>query len=435
MRSAEQAAARWSTRQRVVLVVLSGNMVLDAIEVSLVLIALPSVGADLGLSPWGAQWLMSGFALGFAAMLVTAHRITRYGRRRAYLAAMALFAVLSVLGGLSHGVALLVATRLGKGLCAALTAPTGLAIIGDVFADGAPRRRAVSLYSFLGALGFSVGLLLGGVLVMSSWRWVFLAPAPVAVLLLVLSLRVLPGDQRGGAPAVPVRRLAALVRDRALLRSGLSAAILNGTYQSLMMVLVYHAQDRLGWRPWVTAVALLPACLPLALVIPFAGRLIERFGAARLIALGAVCPPVACAWYLLGPGPGNYPAGLLPVLLLFEAGFGCAFAPLNMRALAATVAEDRAAAVALYQALVQVGAVLMLPLVAACLTGSASDRPAVLLITAVSLAGLVVGLLGLGGERIGRTTRQSSRMTFPGFRLFRPFRRGGRIRGDGTHRF
>src|SRR4051794_27233839 len=140
-------------------------MLLDAVEVSVVLPALAPVRTAFGLSPVGGQWLLSGFALGFAALLLPGPWLAaRWGRRRGYLAAMVVFVLASVLGGLTGSVAVLIASRVVKGGCAALTAPAGLAIITTAVPEGAPRRRALAGYTLAGAAGFTAGLLLSGVL-------------------------------------------------------------------------------------------------------------------------------------------------------------------------------------------------------------------------------------------------------------------------------
>ncbi|MGI5151554.1 MFS transporter [Plantactinospora sp. CA-294935] len=386
---------RWDRRSWAILVILSGNMVLDSIEVSVVLVALPSIGADLGLSLPTVQWLMSGFAVGFATLLPLGRRITAHrGARRAYLAAMLVFAAASVIGGLSDDIAILIATRVVKGFCVALTAPTGLAIIGTTFAGGPQHRRAVSIYGLFGAAGFTVGLLLSAVLLEAGWHWTFLFPAPVALVLLLFGLRVLPPDP----PRDVVPRTVA-VRDGALVRSALGAATLNGTYQSLLLLVTFQIWDELGWRPWQTALALLPACVPLVLTVPFAGRMVARFGAARLIALGALAAFLAPVYYLWRPWVDAYPTTTLPALLLVEAGFVLSFAALNMQATAGVAVEGRARAVSLYQAAVQIGAVVVLPLVALLRTAFGSDRPALLLITVVGAAGLLVALTGIRHRR------------------------------------
>lgn len=384
--TAAAAPARSGARGRSLLFVLSGNMLLDAVEVSVVLIALPTIGDRFGLTPWGVQWLMSGFALGFAALLLLGPRIVaRTGRRRAYLGAMLLFTLASVAGGLAGGLALLVAIRVVKGCCAALTAPAGLAIINEAFPEGPPRRRAVSVYASFGAAGFTAGLLLAGLLAGQDWRWIFVFPAPVALVLLLCGLSVLPRGPAEG-PARPPRL--ALLGNRALLRSALGAASLNGTYQSLLVLLTFQAHGELGWTPWRTALALLPACVPLALTVPFAGRLIARYGTGRLVTLGALFPLLGYGFYLVRPEPGPYPAGMLPTLLLVEAGFCCAFAALNVQATASVGAADLRAAVSLYQMCVQLGAGLLLPAVALTLTYGDSVRLPLTLITVAGALGL-----------------------------------------------
>ncbi|MET8676820.1 MFS transporter [Streptomyces sp. NPDC004647] len=381
---------RWDARRRILLAVLSGNMLLDAVEVSVVLIALPTIADRLGLSPLAAQWLMSGFALGFAALLPLGPALAgRVGRRPVYLGAMLLFGLASVVGGLADSLAVLVVIRLLKGACAALTAPAGLAIISDIFPDGPQRRRALAVYSFFGAGGFTSGLLLGGALLEAGWRWVFVFPAPVALVLFLGGMRVLPRNQGGARPGLP---RPALLREGSLLGSALGAASLNGTYQSLLLVMVFQSVGGFGWAPWCTALALLPACVPLAVTIPFAGRLIARYGGGRLITLGALFPLLGYGLYLARPEGSPYVQGMLPALLLVEAGFCCSFVALNMRATASLAPADRGAAVSLYQMCVQLGAAVLLPLVALLLTHGDGPRPALTLITAAGALGLLVPL-------------------------------------------
>ncbi|XMA39270.1 MFS transporter [Streptomyces albogriseolus] len=234
--------------RRALLFVLAGNMLIDALEVSVVLVALPAMGRDLGLSMYGGQWMMSGFAAGFAALLLLGPRLAaRWGRRRVYLAALTVFIAASLAGGLTDEGAVLAATRVVKGMCAALTAPTGLAIIGTVFRPGPEQSRAVSVYSLFGAAGFTVGLLSSGALTELSWRWNPVFPAPFAVLLLLAGVRLVPGDT-GRTSAEPLRpAMARLVRNGPFVRSALCAATLNGTYLGLLLLLTHWLHDTWGW--------------------------------------------------------------------------------------------------------------------------------------------------------------------------------------------
>ncbi|MFI5773379.1 MFS transporter [Streptomyces sp. NPDC051658] len=388
-REATSARARRGTWR--LLFILSGNMVLDAIEVSVVLIALPWIGADLGLSVWTVQWLMSGFAAGFAATLFLGPRATaRWGLRRCYLVAMLVFAAASVAGGSADSTALLIASRVLKGGCAALTAPAGLALITTTFPDGPQQRRAVSVYSLFGAAGFTLGLLLSGVLTAASWRWTFLFPAPLALVLLVWGLRVIPSTGR----RTPPRLTAGLARNGPLIRSTLGAATLNGTYAALLLLVAFQAYDHFGWRPWQLALALLPACVPLAVSVPFAGRLVARFGTRLPIAAGAAAAFAGQLLLLLGPEPTSYVIGVLPTLLLVGAAMALSFAALNMQATRDVEPGLRAAAVPLFQTGVQLGGVLMLPLTAALLTHFGGYRPALLAIALAGAAGVGIAVTG-----------------------------------------
>ncbi|WP_335937270.1 MFS transporter [Streptomyces sp. PTD5-9] len=381
----------WGAAQWVLLCVLSGNMLLDAVEVSVVLVGLPTVGDAMGMSMLTAQCLMSGFALGFAAMLPLGGRVAaRWGRSRPYLAAMAVFALASAAGGLADSESLLIATRVVKGCCAALTAPFGLAIIGTAFREGPDRRRAVSVYSMFGATGFTAGLLLSAALLTSSWRWTFFFPAPVALVLLLVAARVIPAGPGAASPAPGPSPL----RDGRLRRSAIGAASLNGVYAGLLMLVTFQIQQRLGWSPWRCALALLPACVPLMATVPFSGRLVARWGTERLIALGALASFLGCAVYAWRAPEQSYGTAILPALLLVEAAFVLSFAALNTQATATIRPADRGPAVSLYQTGVQLGAVVTLPLVALS-AGGAGHRSAPLCLAAVGAAGLTAALTGL----------------------------------------
>ncbi|PCG87378.1 MFS transporter [Streptomyces sp. WZ.A104] len=370
-------------------------MLLDAVEVSVVLVALPTIAADLGLTLWSVQWLMSGFALGFAAMLLLGPVLSgRWGLRRVYLAAMLVFALASLVGGLGDSTELLIASRVVKGACAALTAPAGLALIGTTFPSGPAQRRAVSVYSLFGAAGFTAGLLFSGALVAADWRWTFLLPAPVALVLLVWGLKVIPGSARQAS----LRPVAAVLRNGPLARATLGASALNGSYIGLLLLVTFRAGDGWGWEPWQIALALLPASVPLALSVPYAGLVIRRFGTARLIASGALCALAGQLYALLSPEPHTYAAGLLPALILVEAAFVLSFAALNLQATQSVEPALRSTAVPVYQTGVQIGSVLMLPLVAGLATVTDGYR-APLLATALAAAlGVGTAAGGLRGR-------------------------------------
>jgi MFS family permease len=457
-------SARWSPRLWGLVFVLSGNMLLDALEVSVVIVALPSIGRDLHLSPAGAQWVMSGFALGFGGLMLFGGRVVALlGRRRVYLAALAVFAAASLVAGLVSVAPVLIVTRFVKGFCAALTAPTGLAIIGSTFREGPDRNRAMSIYSLFGAAGFTVGLVLSGLFTQLDWRWVFLFPAPIALVLFVFAARLIPGDTGDEATkrrfdtlgaacfvaaavlvvftivtgpaagwgsarvvvgfalaavliavsihierhsAAPLIRFGLLARGR-LIRSAIGAGALNGSFWGFLFIATFQLQSVLGWTPWQTALAFLPASVLLALSAPSAGRMVGRFGAPWLITLGALAPPIGYILYLsVGTSP-SYVTAILPTMLLVGLGFVLAFAALHIQATTGVAGPDLAMTTGMYQSSVQIGGAVMLAAVAALLgadkapAGASADtalagyRPALLLVTVVGAVGFLVAVAGV----------------------------------------
>src|SRR5215211_2988268 len=193
---ASSPPVRWDRSVWMLMAVLCGVLFLDGLDVSMVGMALPSIESDLGLTTSQLQWIVSGYVLGYGGFLLLGGRAADLlGRRRVLIAALAVFTVASALGGVVNDGTLLVITRFLKGAAAAFTAPAGLSIITTNFAEGPERNRALSIYTATGASGFSLGLVAGGLLTELGWRWTFLLPVPIAVVLLALAPRFLPRDR------------------------------------------------------------------------------------------------------------------------------------------------------------------------------------------------------------------------------------------------
>jgi MFS family permease len=396
----------WSPRLWALLLLLSANMLLDALEVATVVVGMPSIGRGLGLTPPVTTLIMTGFAIGFGCAILLAGRlVSRLGRRRVYLVALLVFAIASIAGGLAVDAPTLIATRIVKGVCVALTVPTGLAIIANTFAEGPARGRAVSIYTLCGASGFSVGLVLSGALTMVSWRWALLFSGLVALGLLLLASRVVPGDDNAGR----VRPRWSLRVSPALLRSAAGAATMNGAYWGFLLVSTFELQSDLGYSPLTAGLALLPTSLPLVVSAMHAGRFIDRFGAARLITAGSLAAFAGYAWCLATGTPAP-----LPTVLLVGVGYMLGFSALHFQAIAGVPPDRQGVVSGVYQTSVQVGGVLVL-IVMAFVTGL-GHQPALLLVTAVAATGLLVALTGLvpgqstavGGEKPCLPTRSES---------------------------
>ncbi|MFC0037784.1 MFS transporter [Actinomadura rayongensis] len=417
-------------------------MLLDALEVSSAVVALPAIGREFGVPVTALHLVMTGFALGFGGLLLFAGQIVnRLGRRPVYLAALVVFAGASLAAGFAGTLAVLVATRVVKGFCAALTAPTGLAIIAAEFPEGGERTRALSVYALFGASGFTVGLLLSGALTELDWRWMFAAPAPAALVLWALARRYVPPDDapRGrldaagaatlftalllavgalsAAPAagwsdpLPLAGLASAAvlagvfwrRERSavdplvragllahgpLVRSALAAAALNGAYWGFLLLCVLASP----WPPFATAAALLPASVPPMLAAPFSARLLERLGTANAIACGTAVAPLGYVIYWRWGTEHSYVFGMLPALVLVGLSFVLAFAALHVQATGGVAPGDQRAASGLYQTAVQVGGCLVLTGTAVLAAGGRDA--AALFVVAVAVAGFLAATAG-----------------------------------------
>ncbi|GAA4077745.1 MFS transporter [Actinomadura miaoliensis] len=415
----------WTPRLWGVLAVLCAVLFLDGLDVSMVGVALPSIGAELGLSTTALQWIVNGYVLGYGGLLLLGGRMADLlGRRRIFLAALAVFAVASLVGGLVDDGVLLIATRFIKGLAAAFTAPTALSILTTTFHEGPARNRALSVFTVFGASGYSSGLILGGLLTGLGWRWTFLTPVPLALLALVAGLALIPRDKpaaEGGHDLIgavtltagmllavytvvsapdrgwldpvtvgavvlaaallvgfvvtetrvrhPLIRLG-ILRIGTIVRANLSIVALFGSYLSFQFMMTLYLQDVLRWSPLRMALALLPAGLIVAVGSPFVGRLIDRYGTPRLILASMTSLSLGYVWFLATAGSTpNYVVTILPTMLLLGGGFAFGFSSIMAQATDGIDDSEQGLASGLVQTSGQVGAALVLAVVTALVAG------------------------------------------------------------------
>jgi len=453
----------------VLLVVLCGVLFLDGLDVSMVGVALPSIEADLHLTTSQLQWIVSGYVLGYGGLLLLGGRTADLlGRRKTLLVGLSVFTVASALGGLVDDGTLLIVMRFLKGAAAAFTAPAGLSIITTTFAEGPERNRALSIYTATGASGFSLGLVLGGLLTELGWRWTFLLPVPIAITLLAIGPRVIPHDRgaalsrrrfdvpgavtlttgmlllvrtiveapdHGWASAqtigafalsaillslfvaierrspAPLVRLG-ILRSSSLVRANLGMMTMFGAYVGFQFVMTLYLQTLNGWSAIQTALAFLPAGLLVALLSTRIGPIVDRFGTARLVALGALSFAVgytAIALRGIDIAP-SYILELLPTMLLLGFGFALSFPTLNIAGTSGVGDHEQGLASGLVQTSFQVGGAIGLAVVSAIITaraGGSTDtgvildayRTALVVVTGVAIAGLAIALSGLVAQR------------------------------------
>lgn len=341
-----------TVRDRLVLAVLLTASFTLAVDFSILNVALPVIGADVGFSLAGLQWIATAFALCAAGFTLLSGRVADLvGRRRLFLSGIGLLGVSSLAGGLATTPAVLLAARVAQGLATAAVTPAALSLLTTSFPQGPRRERALGLNGSLMAAGFTTGAIAGGLLTdLLSWRWAFFVNVAVAVLVLAIAPFVLsesrperrprldvPGavlvtggllslvygltsapawlaagvallvlfvavEHRVAVPLVPVR----VLRRPAVAWGNLAGVLAFATETSLVFVLTLYLQRVLGYSPLAAGLSFAVLGLGTVLGGILGPRVIARLGnPPRALALGmSVQAAATLALVLLGTEPG-----------------------------------------------------------------------------------------------------------------------------------
>src|SRR2546421_3038539 len=178
------------------LIVLCTGFLLIVVDMTIVNVALPSIQRDLGFSGSGLAWVINGYLVAFGGFLLLAGRLgDLLGRKRVYLAGLAIFVGASVLCGLSFNQPMLIAARFLQGIGGATSSAVILAMIVTLFPKPDEQARAFGVFSFIASAGAAVGLLAGGLITQSvSWHWIFFVNLPIGLVTAVLAVRLLAAD-------------------------------------------------------------------------------------------------------------------------------------------------------------------------------------------------------------------------------------------------
>src|SRR4051812_38549675 len=268
MTPAPLAARRDRTGSRAAMVaVLCTAQFVVVLDATIVAVALPAIRRSLDMATADLQWVVSAYTLAFAGVLVLAGRLADlHGRRRVFMAGLALFSAASLACGLSGSAARPIARRAGPGPGAAARAPSALAAITAAIPDGAARRRALGVWTAAAAGGGATGWLLGGVITEAvGWPWVFLVNVPIGAAAVALAPLVVPESRSedGGrrldlAGAVTLTTALALLvfgLTRAQLAGPGSPAAIGGTAGAVVLLALFARIERRAADP------LLPAAL------------------------------------------------------------------------------------------------------------------------------------------------------------------------------
>ena len=378
-------AGRW-----VLLATVLGSS-LAFIDSTVVTIALPAMGRDLGADAAGLQWAVNGYSLSLAALILLGGSLgDRYGRKRVFAIGVGWFAAASLLCGLAPSVELLIAARVLQGMGGALLTPGALAILEASFVP-ADRSRAIGAWSGLSGIGGALGPFLGGWLVETAdWRLIFLINVPLALLVLALTARHVPESRNVSAarqldptgvllgaaglsgltygftawpehgPGSPVVLAALTVgvlamvafvfaerrsahpmlplevfRSRAFTGANLVTFLAYAASGGVFFLVVLNLQVVAGYSPLAAGVAMLPVTALMLLLSARAGALGQRIGPRIPMTAG----PLACAVALvlfsrIGSG-ASYLTAVLPAVIVFGLGLSLLVAPLTATAVGA----------------------------------------------------------------------------------------------------
>ncbi|GLZ81447.1 MFS transporter [Actinorhabdospora filicis] len=372
-------------RRHLALALLCAAQAMLVIDLTVVNVALPSIGGDLGLGREAVTWVVTGYTLAFGGLMLLGGRLAdRLGRRRVLLTGLALFTLASAAAGFAEDGGVLIAGRLAQGVGAALMSPAAMSSVTTLF-HGRERHRALGAWAAVGGGGAALGVLVGGLLTAGpGWQWVFIVNLPVGVLLWPLLLKALPADPpperarldlpgaatatlataalvygvvRAGdggwrAAAVPIALAVVLYAAFALIerrtahplmplrllarRTTLTGVFLmlvaTGLLISFFFLGSLYLQGERGYGPLRTGLMFLPAAVAIVAGAHLASRLLGRLGARWVAVLGFALAGAGAAWLAAGP--------FLPGFTLAAGALGTLFVTATATAMSAASHED-----------------------------------------------------------------------------------------------
>ncbi|MEN5073193.1 MFS transporter [Isoptericola cucumis] len=398
-------------RARWVLACLAMLQFLVAVDVTVVNIALPSIGADFGTSARQLTWVVVGYTITGGGLLMLGGRLGDVlGRRRVLLAGTGVFGAASLLAGLAPTFPLLVVARLLQGAGEALALPAAMAVIVLMFPEGPRRSRALGVWAAVASCGLVLGFVLSGVITeLFGWRWIFLVAVPFVVVILLGVVALVPPDEparrapvdipgallltaapllfawgvveagesgaAGWWPAVAlVGAVAAaasfvvverrstdplvplgLFRHRPRVMANLATALLSAALSTSFLLFTFHLQDRLGLSPLAAGVTLLPLAVALVAAATTVPRLLDRWGARTCALVGIACTALGVGVIALVAQVGAGAVATVPAMILVAAGMGFGIVGLQYVAVSGVTDDDAGVASGVQRAADQLG--------------------------------------------------------------------------------
>ncbi|WP_205304178.1 MFS transporter [Nonomuraea montanisoli] len=404
------------------LALLAFAQLIVSLDYNIVYVALPAIGADLGFSPQSLQVVVSAYVVAFGGALLLGGRMSDLlGRRRMFVLGLALYGVSSLVGGLAGTQWALVAARAVQGLGGAVLFPATLSLINTIFAEGAARNRALGVWATAGAVGMTLGSLLGGLLTQAfGWESVFFVNAPMAGLAIVLAFPLITPDQAraahrrfdvpgaltgsigvtalvfalvrgpeagwGSVPVVIAAVLAAVAlaafitverrsRDPLMplrlfanrhLSAGMATMFLfMGTFGSLLYFQTVYFQNVHGYSALQTGLAFVVPMVAVLVGSNAGGRLVTRLGVRAALTLGSVLGAAGTLLLALPMSPSGSFLTLVPGLVILSLGQGVAYTTMFAAASIGVAPEDQGIASGMASTGQQVGSAVGLAVLVA----------------------------------------------------------------------
>jgi EmrB/QacA subfamily drug resistance transporter len=402
------------------------------LDVSIVNVALPTIGRKLHFSESNLQWVVTAYALTFGGFLLLGGRAADLlGRRRVFMAGVALFSLASLVCGLASSDSVLIAARAVQGLGGAIISPAALSIVSTTFTEGAERNKALGIWGALGGSGAAVGVLLGGVLTKyAGWEWIFFVNVPVGALVLaaapqiVRESRVEKEEHRydplgaisitaglallvyavSKAPFVgwaTTRTILLLIASAALIAAflvierrvreplmpfgifrvrtvagaNIVGFLLGAVIFANFFVLTLYVQDVLHYSALKAGVTFVATAGTAVIAAGVSQALVTRVGVKPILALGLVLLTAGMVVYTQIPVQGRYAANLLPGYLLVGVGIAFSFVPVSIAALAGVEAHEAGLASGLINTAQQIGGAIGVALCSTVFTSHFDHKP------------------------------------------------------------
>jgi EmrB/QacA subfamily drug resistance transporter len=410
-----------STNRWLILVIACLAQFMVVLDATVVNVALPSIQKGLHFSPSSLQWVVNAYTLIFGGFLLLGGRAgDLLGRKRLFVAGVALFSAASLLNGLAQSSGMLIVGRGLQGLGGALLSPAALSIITTTFTEQSERTKALGVWSAIAAGGGAVGLILGGALTqLASWEWIFFVNVPVGIATLLATLRYVPESRANlehrtfdlagaitvtgglvvlvyaivkaqsfgwgsgrtvGLIALAVVLLAAFVaierRSKAPLIRLSIFRVKTLTVANIVLLLVasglfgmfffasLYVQQILGYSPLNAGLAFLPVTAGIAIGAGVAQQLVRRVGVRNVAVAGILIGAAGLAVLTRLPVHGSYLGDLMSGLFPMSIGMGLTFVPITLFATGGVTGDDAGLASGLFNTSQQVGGSLGLAILA-----------------------------------------------------------------------